>query len=767
MLWRLTATVAAGRASQKLNLRAIAMAVFCVVVLPVIHHLTTIMLCLILILLIVARLVPFVRQTATGGRGAAGERFWPQFFIGGCLLFSITYWWSGLSGSIVGYLGPELAGGFAQLQKMLDGINQTSGPRSLFEGSLNPPYEIVSGYLFPFVLLALFLWSVAVLWRNRRRVGSAPWAFAVLGSMFFASMPLLLTSGAEGAHRSWGYSFIGIAVVCGLAWSRPADRNGDDVATRWRSVWRVFGRPSVTAGVVGILFTVLAFGSAAVGVKVTHRFPGAAEVGDDGRSVSRESAAVAEWLAAHAPVDTRVMRDRFSSLQIGSPGRMATLRPSTTFPVWDLYMSPEPVRLEVLKQVFDSRIDLRSRCADGDHPPELRYLVHPRGARCPRSRRVSASGDRPVQLSAVAAGRYAAGPLTVYEVNTFTLRRTRVGSCEGLGMSELKSHPVSSGDTAVTEHAVNGVPVRPARGRHRRRWGLGTANSEREVPRDRSARLRVLAGSVIGVGCLFVAYWLAPEQGSLFAAPSGAVGWIAMICGIAGVWLVPGLWLSAVMMRFAAGPAAWLGTRISTTFTWYCWSVPLSAIWRSGLGHHPWHPRNDDGGDSRSIARRCARAVEPDCGSRAWIVVAAVIGGGCAQGVILASRLVWSGEDMTYSHDLGLDILIVVGSALLVAAGIVGSPKLPPVLTARNIRTPLVALAVIAITAAALLVMGARWSPAQRMPSAFSAEQIPAPAGADLAFALTAIGPDGSELFDVPTSPRPTTMGARSPSICG
>ncbi len=32
------------------------------------------------------------------------------------------------------------------------------------------------------------------------------------------------------------------------------------------------------------------------------------------------------------------------------------------------------------------------------------------------------------------------------------------------------------------------------------------------------------------------------------------------------------------------------------------------------------------------------------------------------------------------------------------------------------------------------------------MPSAFSAEQIPAPAGADLAFALTAIGPDGSEL---------------------
>lgn len=434
LLWCLAATIAAGRASHKLNLLAIAMAVFCVAVLPVVHHLTTILLCLILILLIVARLLPFVRQTATGGWGAAGERFWPLILIAGCLLASITFWWSGLSGSLVGYLGPEVARGFAQLQKLLDGVNKASGRRSLFEGSLNPPYEIVSGYLFPFILLALFLWSLARLWRNRRRVGSAPWAFAVLGAMFFASLPLLLTAGAEGAHRSWGYSFIGIAVVCGLAWSLAPDRKGDAVAARWRSVWRVFRRPAVTAGVVGIVFTVLAFGSAAVGVKVTHRFPGVAEVGDDGRSVSRESAAVAAWLAAHASVDTRVMTDRFSSLQIGSPGRMATLRPSTTFPIWDLYMSPDPVRLEVLKQVWDAKIkyfvvDARmatTRPRIGywftrDEPGAGGQDVYPRAA-------IDRFNCLP-WLHAV----YAAGPLTVYEVSAFSLRRTRAGSCEGSG----------------------------------------------------------------------------------------------------------------------------------------------------------------------------------------------------------------------------------------------------------------------------------------------------------------------------------------------
>ncbi|OBF40813.1 hypothetical protein A5724_07090 [Mycobacterium sp. ACS1612] len=434
MIWCLAATVAAGRASRKINMRALAMAVFCVASLPVIHHLTSILLCLMLMLLIVVRVLPFVRQTASGGWGAEGERFWPPIFIGGCLLVSITFWWSGLSGSIVGYLGPEVTRGFAQLQKMLDGINQTSSHRSLFENSLNPPYEIVCGYLFPIVLFAMFSWSLIVLWRNRRRLGSAPWAFAGVGSMFFASMPLLVTGGAEGAHRSWGYSFIGIAVVCGLAWSHARDREADDVATRWRSLRRVFGRPGVTAGVVGILFTVLAFGSAAVGVKVTHRFPGSAEVGDDGRSVSRESAAVASWLAAHAPVDTRVMTDRFSSLQIGSPGRMATLRPSTKFPVWDMYMSPEPVRLEVLKQIFDSKIKyfvVDSRMATTRPQLGIWFTREEPGAKGPDVY-PQAAIDRFNCLPWLRAV-YAAGPLTVYEVNTFLLRRTRAGSCEGSG----------------------------------------------------------------------------------------------------------------------------------------------------------------------------------------------------------------------------------------------------------------------------------------------------------------------------------------------
>jgi hypothetical protein len=314
-------------------------------------------------------------------------------------------------------------------------------------------------------------------------------------------------------------------------------------------------------------------------------------------------------------------------------------------------------------------------------------------------------------------------------------------------MSELKSHPVSSDDFAVTEHAVNGGPVGPEPGRHRRGSQLATGTGERKVPHDRTTRLRLLAGSAIGVGFLFVAHWLAPEQGSLLDAPSGAVWWIAMICGIAGVWLVPGLWISAVIVRVGAGPVAWLGTRISTTLAWYAVVGPV--IHHAGQGARVTTlgiltvTTAATAAVSLGVAFGLARRPADH-----WrrILVAAVVGGGCAQVVIWASSLVWS-DDRIYSHNLAVNSLIVLGCALLVAVGTLRHPNLPPVLAVRNIRTPLVAMAVIAITGAALLAVGSRWSPAQRMPSAFGAEQVPAPAGADVAFSLTAIGPQGSELI--------------------
>jgi hypothetical protein len=310
-------------------------------------------------------------------------------------------------------------------------------------------------------------------------------------------------------------------------------------------------------------------------------------------------------------------------------------------------------------------------------------------------------------------------------------------------VDELMSHTVSSSDVAVTENAVNGAPVEHTHGRHRRRWQLGAGSGEPGAPRDRTARLRLLAASAIGVAFLFLAYWLAPEQHSLLAAPSGAVGWIATICGIAGVWLVPGLWICAVLVRIGVGPAAWLGARIAATLSWYAAVGPVihhvgKADWVTTFGILTVTTAATAAvslgvvfGLSRRPAERWRR-----------VLVAAAVGGGGAQVALWASRL-WT-DDGTYIHGGAVDALIVLACALLVAVGMLSRPNLPTALTARNMRTPLIALAVIAVTAGALLAVGARWSPAQRMPSSFSAEQIPAPAGADVALSLTAIGPGGS-----------------------
>ena len=153
------------------------------------------------------------------------------------------------------------------------------------------------------------------------------------GGDVFPSIPMVLTSGGgEGAHRSWAFSFIGIAVLCGMAWSfgpcllRLSRVSVLSAARRVCAAQRqdrCRGRRAHRHVCRG----------RGVGDEHLPRFPGSAHVGDDARSVSREGAAVAAWMAAHAPVDTPVVADRYVSQQVGSVGRMGRVAPSATFPI--------------------------------------------------------------------------------------------------------------------------------------------------------------------------------------------------------------------------------------------------------------------------------------------------------------------------------------------------------------------------------------------------------------------------------------------------
>ncbi|MFG1931683.1 hypothetical protein ACGFK1_13660 [Mycobacterium sp. NPDC048908] len=436
MLWCLAAAVTASRADKEPSLRYIAVVVLCAAALPVIHHLTTIMLFLTLTLLSIAVMVHSVRRIRPNGRGASQEHLWPLLLAASSLLVSGMFWWSDIRDELIAYLSPSLTRGWAQVSKLIDvseAFGKVSGTRLPFAGAQNPIYETVSGILFPFVVFALFLVAIALLWVHRRRLGSAPWGFAALGAMFFLSIPMALTSGGgEGAHRSWAFSFIGIAVVCGLAWSfGPSPADVARFGPLGRGVARLT-RPGVRVAVVGVMLTVLYIGGAALGTNVSARFPGNMQVGDDARSVSREGAAVAAWLEAHAAVDSPVVADRYVSQQVGSwVGRMHPMVPSASFPLWDLYMNAEPVRRPVLKQVLDA--DVRYFIVDarmattrprmgfwfiGDEPGAGGTNMFPQAAI-----------DRFNCLPWLRA-TFAAGPLTVYRVDASILRETMAGSCE-------------------------------------------------------------------------------------------------------------------------------------------------------------------------------------------------------------------------------------------------------------------------------------------------------------------------------------------------
>ena len=238
-----------------------------------------------------------------------------------------------------------------------------------------------------------------------------------------------------------------------------------------------------------------------------------------------------------------------------------------------------------------------------------------------------------------------------------------------------------------------------------------------------------------------------PAKRSPFAAPSGTVAWIALIAGIAGIWLVPGLWLSAVMMRTGIGPVARLATRIGTTLAWYALVGPVIHLSAQGALVTP---GGIVGATVAATAAVCLGVViglvRRPANPTLRVLMAALAGGICAQTVIwLSMRLFTHG--VNYEHIRRLDWLIVLACALLTAIGAHSRPDLPVVRTAGHIRTVLISLAVVAVTAVALLATGSRWSPAQRMPSAIGAEQVAAPPGADVAFALTAIGPEGPGLI--------------------
>jgi hypothetical protein len=201
------------------------------------------------------------------------------------------------------------------------------------------------------------------------------------------------------------------------------------------------------------------------------------------------------------------------------------------------------------------------------------------------------------------------------------------------------------------------------------------------------------------------------------------------------------------MTRIGIGMTARLATRIGTTLAWYALVGPAIHVFAEGASVTAGGIIGVTGAATAAVCLGVAlgllrRPANPSL----RVPIAALAGAICAQTVIWLSMWLFT-DGVNYEQIRRLDWLIVLACALLSAVGTGSRPDLPLLRTAGQIRMVLLSLAVVAVTGVALLAIGSIWSPVQRMPSAIGAEQVAAPPGADVAFALTAIGPEGPGLI--------------------
>jgi hypothetical protein len=319
----LQTAVASGRPGRTWIVLASVLAAGCIVT----HHVTTYALAVALLALTIA-LVPRRGFRACAHRGApAGTWIFTAMFAAGA-----SAWLVFVAPATLAYLGPHI---LPAITDALSLLTRTNASRHLFAGSTVPGYERAAAFATPVLLAAL----AAAAWITVRRHGKLSpsiLGLGLFGMLYFASLPVMLTSQVEGAVRSWADSYIGLAVLIAALASVVLPRFDSTAARR-------FG----AAAIVSAVLVVILVGNVTVQVDVAYRFPGPDLYSSDTRSLTPELLAAASWLRSTVGSGRLVVADRDTGTALGTVGDERVANGSLGFPVWDLYFSTKlpPPRL--------------------------------------------------------------------------------------------------------------------------------------------------------------------------------------------------------------------------------------------------------------------------------------------------------------------------------------------------------------------------------------------------------------------------------------
>ena len=313
-----------------------------------IHHLSSLFLLAALVFVTVAALL-----TRRGGNGGA-ERgvLWAKLGVAGLLAVVTGAWFTLAAPHTYAYLSPYFGGGLNQLSSLWSG--NRSGGRSLYSASTVPRYEQVAAYAAP-VIAGLFALAgvLAFLRRDRKpdpRPEFARWlpmrtGLSAFGLLYFVALPFILTSsGAEGARRSWGFTYLGLAVLITPVALRVLD------SPRWRTEprRRAVGAVAVCAGCVVLV------GNVSAGLDEDYRFPGPYVYGSDTRAVTPELVAAADWLARNVPGQQLIVTDRYTGLVFVRQADSLTATPSAGFPAYNLFFYDTPPSANLVAELATS-----------------------------------------------------------------------------------------------------------------------------------------------------------------------------------------------------------------------------------------------------------------------------------------------------------------------------------------------------------------------------------------------------------------------------
>jgi hypothetical protein len=269
-----------------------------------------------------------VTQRAVRRRDAAVVATWISWTLTLSAAALVAVWLCWVAPKTTGYLDPYLGRAIDQFAGL---AGDGGSGRTLFKQSVAPWWEQKAAFAAPVCALAAMAAAAVRLRRHRDPEPvsrCAALAMFALGACYFPAALLILTpSGAEGARRSWAFSYLGIAIVVAPVLVALLDR----AAGRW-------GRATTGGALLGACALMLV-GNTAAGINPSYRFPGPPIFGSDTRAVTPEVMAAADWLRDTHGRGLRILADRYSGLIFGSYGEQNPVTGSVTFPTYDLYLT--------------------------------------------------------------------------------------------------------------------------------------------------------------------------------------------------------------------------------------------------------------------------------------------------------------------------------------------------------------------------------------------------------------------------------------------